>query len=236
MHAASELGAEPHLIRVHMREVGPGIGFGYFGYQEFIKSVLSNATEWNSRLIEPKTFSDYVKILRGRVSQIRLDLDFTTRSEHKGEKKSEYVSFDLKIDGHQPYAGTIDPGELILSTIQGDEYEVFTCSCGVAGCAGIWRGVVVVHDANLILWKAFYAKGRKVFLFDKEQYKAEILGKCSEVIEFVRSREDRFVGPWEHSFPYLEKLYCTATESKVDPKISMLTYTPTPDEDRLDSM
>ena len=31
--AARELDAEPHLIRVHMRKVGGGTGFAYFGYQ-----------------------------------------------------------------------------------------------------------------------------------------------------------------------------------------------------------
>ena len=260
MDAASELGAEPHLIRVHMREVGQGVGFDYYGYEEFIQSVLSNAAEWNSKLIEPKSFSDYVRILKGRISNIEIALDIETGFERDkaeidssedvrllrktfGEDeinperaKETYVSLKLKIDGNEPYSGTIDPGELIRSTIQGDEYEIFTCSCGVAGCAGIWRGVVVVHQDNLILWKAFFAKGRKVFLFDKEQYKAEILGKCGEAIQFARSGENRFVIPWEHSFSYLEKSYYMATESVANPNISRITYNPNPDEGRLDSM
>lgn len=233
LDAALELGAEPHLIRVHMRKVGRGISFDYFGYEEFIQSVLSNPAEWNARLIEPKTFSDYVRILKGRMSQIQLELDYTTQTDDKSENAA-YVALKLKIDGHEPYSGTIDPSALLRSTVQGDEYEIFTCSCGDAGCAGIWRGVIVVHDANRILWKAFYAKGRKLFLFDKEQYRSEILTKCGEAIQFVRSGENRYFSPWEHSFPYLEKSYYMATESVGNPNISRLTYTPSPDEGNVD--
>jgi len=234
--AAAELGAEPHLIRIHMRQVGQGIGFDYYGYEEFIQCVLSNAAEWNAKLIAPKSFSYYERILKGRISKIHLDLDFSTDTAIASGNIATYVALKLKIDGCEPYPGTIDPGELIRSTVHGDEYEIFTCSCGVAGCAGIWRGVVIVHDSNLVLWKAFYAKGRKVFLFDKEQYKAEILGKCGEAIQFARSGEERFVIPWEHSFSYLEKSYYRATESVANPNISRITYTPTPDKGSLDLM
>ena len=31
-------------------------------------------------------------------------------------------------------------------------YEIFTCGCGVAGCAGIVEGIHVTHDAGLTRW------------------------------------------------------------------------------------
>jgi len=210
--AACQIEAEPHLIRVHMREVGKGIAFSYFGYEEFIQSVLSNSEEWNARLIAPKTFADFFRFLNGKISQIRLDVDYSATALYEENTANRCVALKLAVDGNEPYAGTIDPGELLSSTVQGDEYEIFTCSCGHAGCARIWKGVIVAHQDTLVLWKAYHAKGRKIFLFDKEEYRSEILTKCGEAIRFVRGGDDRFFNPYEHRFKHLEKAYYLATE------------------------
>ncbi len=91
-------------------------------------------------------------------------------------------------------------------------------------------------NVDSVLWKAFYARGRRVFLFDKKQYKAEIISKCGEAIQFARSGANRFVVPYEHNFSYLEKAYYMATESLSEPNISQLTYMQNPEEGRLESM
>lgn len=208
--AAAELGAEPHVMRVHMMDIGPGVGFAYYGREEFIRHVLSHTTEWNARLIAPKSVADYVRMLRGQISKLDLDLHWEWRDE---EEKEENLSLKLFIDGDQPYLGAIDPGELLRSSVQSDGYEIFTCSCGEAGCVGIFRGVVVVNEGSLTLWKAYHARRRRIFLFDRNQYREEILRKCGEAIQFARSRENRHVVPYIHHLKPLEKAFYAATEN-----------------------
>ena len=46
----------------------------------------------------------------------------------------------------------VDLGQLALS-LQGDgEFVIITCTCGVAGCAGLTQGVQVVHDGKNVQW------------------------------------------------------------------------------------
>lgn len=201
--AARELDAEPHLIRVHMRRVGGGTSFAYFGYYEFIEAVLGNEKEWNRALLPGKSVADFLRLVAGKLSALRIE----------NVIDSDCAKLRLFLDGTEPYAGTIDAGDLLRSTIRSDEYDIFTCSCGVAGCAGIWRGVVVVNDGPLTLWKAYYAKGRRVFVFDRSQYRDEILLRVKEVVQFVRGGEGRSVVPYEHGFSYLEKALYEAEEA-----------------------
>lgn len=207
--AAAELDAEPHVMRVHMMDIGPGIGFAYYGREEFIRHVLSHTIEWNARLIAPKSVADYARMLRGRIS--KLDLDLHREQWMDEEEKEESLSLKLFIDGEQPYPGTIDPGALLRSSVQSDSYEIFTCGCGEAGCAGIFRGVVVVNEGSLTLWKAYHARRRRIFLFDRNQYREEILRKCEEAIQFARSRENRHIVPYIHHLKPLEKAFYAAT-------------------------
>ncbi|MBN8708088.1 MAG: hypothetical protein BGO12_21125 [Verrucomicrobia bacterium 61-8] len=204
--AASDLFAEPYVIRVHIDEAGHVPKLTYFGYDEFIEDVSAEVAENNADLIEPRTFSDYQRMLKGHVSELLVEVDY----EECGSGGT-LAELRLKVDGRVPFAGTIDAAALLRSTTVGCEYNIFTCSCGYAGCAGIDHGVRVFHDDELILWKAYYAKGRKVFLFNKNQYRAEILKKCGEVIRFAQSGESHYVSPFNRQFAYLRKSYQMAS-------------------------
>jgi len=177
--AASELEAEPHVIRVHMQKAEQGTSFEYFGYQGFIDSVLSNESEWNRTLLGGKSVSDYFRLVGNTLSTLRLD----------AVADGDWVRFQILIDGRSPNGHIIDPGALVHSTIRSDVYNIFTCTCGVAECAGIWRGVLVVNEGNLTLWRAYYARGRKIFVFDRTEYRNEILWKTKEAITGARSRK-----------------------------------------------
>lgn len=203
--AATELDAEPHVLRIHMHHVEDGMNFEYFGHGEFIQRVRSFVTEWNARLIAPKTFADFHRMLDGRVSRLELNLV----KEISGEK--ETMLLKLLIDGCEPYSGTISPGALLRSTVEGNEYGIFTCDCGVGECAGIHRGVIVVRNDGMVLWKAFHARGRRIFLFQDDQYRAEILEKCGRLVEFARKGGNRDVIPYHGALNYLEKAYFEAT-------------------------
>lgn len=53
-------------------------------------------------------------------------------------------------------------------------FEPFTCSCGVAGCAGIWSGIMTKHRKHTVEWKSNKDDGyqfiNRFYSFDKEQY------------------------------------------------------------------
>jgi len=216
--AAVEIDADPHVVRVHMRHVGEGIGFTYFGHDEFVRHVRSFADEWNAHLIAPKTFADFHRMLGGRVSRLQLDLVEETYGTTKN------MSLKLSIDGTEPYQGAICPGALLRSTVESGEHEIFTCGCGVAGCAGIERGVIVARNDGLVLWKAFHARGRRIFLFHDDQYRAEILEKCRRLIEFAKGGENRDISPYHGSLNYLEKAYFEATESVAASDFSCVSW------------
>ncbi len=200
--AASDLFAEPYVIRVHIDEAGHESALTYFGYDEFIEDVSTEVAENNAELIEPRRISDYQRMLKGHISELLIEVDYVDCGAG-----DTLAKLRLKVDGRVPFAGTIDPRTLLCSTTVGYIYNIFTCSCGYAGCAGIDHGVRVFHDDDLILWKAYYARGRKVFLFNKNQYKAEILRKCGEVIQFSRSSESHYVSPFERQFIYFNECY-----------------------------
>lgn len=202
--AAAEYDAEPHLMRIHITTVGEGYGFQYWGYKEFIEHVLAHDAERAATLLAPRTFQDYVGLLKGRISTMELDL----RMEKPNERW-----LTLKVDGEVPYGSAICTASLLDSTRLSDDFYIFTCTCGHAGCNGIFRGVRVVHQGAHTLWKAYHAKGRKLFLFDREQYRTEILRGCKEVVEFLRKHPENFCSPVESLArrKWLERAYFQAT-------------------------
>jgi hypothetical protein len=64
----------------------------------------------------------------------------------------------------------VDLGQLALS-LQGDgEFFIITCTCGVAGCAGLTRGVQVVHDGKNVHWVVRQPGPARTLVFDGEAY------------------------------------------------------------------
>ncbi len=216
--AARELTAEPHVIRVRVRTNENGTGFSYSGYHEFIESVLSNTEEWNRTLLSGKCIEDFRALVKGRISKLRLE----------PRRIDNDISFRLTIDEEEPYAGTIDIGALLRSTVRSDEHWIFTCTCGEPGCAGIWLPVIVVNDGPYTLWKAYYAKRRRIFLFDRREYRDEILNVVKSEVKKCRETPGIFIVPYEHNFNYLERALFEADDPRIHEIIpaSMLGYVP----------
>jgi hypothetical protein len=206
LNAANDIGAEPHLIDVHVSKSGEYNAFRYRGYQEFIRAVKAHESEWNRSLLKGKTVGDFLRLKGGELSELELVL------EKKKDDEGEFVRLRLRIDGHEPYDGTICPYELLKSTARSDEYFIFTCSCGEPGCAGIFHGIIVVNEGNRTLWKAYHAKLRKIFVFDRQQYTSEILTKCELAIQSVRRGEVAGITPWEGRFEILERMFSEMNE------------------------
>lgn len=96
-----------------------------------------------------------------------------------------------------------------------------TCSCGEAGCAGIWDGVHSFHKKNIVKWKITDGKtrrmlGAKYLSFDRKQYEAEI----DKIWKFLHENKDEvlyeygskstvqsYLDFWKEKFPELYKEY-----------------------------
>lgn len=59
------------------------------------------------------------------------------------------------------------------------DFYPFSCSCGVAGCAGIWDGIYVKNRKHTVEWRIPENSGygfldKKFYSFRKDEYLAEI--------------------------------------------------------------
>jgi len=77
----------------------------------------------------------------------------------------------LLIDGTEVYPGFhIDWLALVESIIHEGEYEFYVCSCGVAGCAGLFVPQEVRYENNTIIWKVVEPKPEGEYCFDRDEY------------------------------------------------------------------
>ena len=81
---------------------------------------------------------------------IQLIASLKDQPSHSSDLLVEYV---LEINGqaiHEEF--WVDLFELAKSCQLDGEFDIFTCSCGVAGCAGIFEGITVTHSPDEITW------------------------------------------------------------------------------------
>lgn len=213
IHAALELKAEPHLIRVHTHRVGKGIGFEYFGYHEFIDHVLLHCqTEIAEALLAPRTFSDCVRMLKGKVSNLQLNL----YQNEWDPDQPHAIQMNRVIDG-RPNWSNIDFVDLLRSARDSYVYEISTCPCGCAGCAGYWVGTTVVHCGELTLWIDNDAPEHNIFLFERSQYNREIFDRYHQLMELLNFGDCYYVASRTCNRVSLAKAYYEATRDGPEP-------------------
>lgn len=76
------------------------------------------------------------------------------------------------------------------------EYELFTCSCGFAPCAGIYTKPKIIVSENTVSWQIFEPR-EYVLRFDKAQYIAEIKELKRKMLDFYTMKQ------WA-KIPYLD--------------------------------
>lgn len=84
----------------------------------------------------------------------RIEVNLTPDYREIADKKL-YLAFSLTIDGVSPLQNNdddFDIVEFILSTRTDGNYFIWTCSCGVPGCAGYFNGIEVRTEGNLTYW------------------------------------------------------------------------------------
>lgn len=77
-------------------------------------------------------------------------------------------------------------------------FHPFTCSCGVAGCAGIWDGIYVKIRKHTVEWKVREGDGydfldQRFYSFDRVQYEQTHKDFMEWLDSFKNDRQTRFV-------------------------------------------
>lgn len=180
LDVAREVGAEPIIIRINIKDIGEGrFVFHYWGIDEFERELKSNIKDWNLILLRGKTTQDYLRICHDKVSHLKVR-PILLPAEHN--QNGFALDVDLFVDDVKLNIGTVSMPQLIKSCGIGDQYEIATCTCGVAACAGIDIPYTVVHENGLTVWKAYYLRPRRVFIFETEQYRHEIINKMKDFV------------------------------------------------------
>ncbi len=116
---------------------------------------------------------------------------------------------DKLVVSHKEYP--IDLMQLHTSIMQVGMYDFWTCSCGDAGCAGLWRTIQVKHEQKNIIWNftklPFLPDG--TFIFDQEMYKNEIdkvIGQTNRIARYNKQANIPFEICPNPAFIELDKL------------------------------
>ena len=89
------------------------------------------------------------------------------------------------VDGQPVKTPVISLWHLVRSTFLNDGHYIFTDETG-DNVDDIPR-VIVVSDGNATLWKAYGVKPRRVWMFDRQQYRSEVVQKVSEYVRLCKS-------------------------------------------------
>ena len=110
-------------------------------------------------------------------------------------QKVDVYDLALRNLDHKPYYSHWSGPKLdgkVIPDAKWSVFQPFTCSCGCAGCAGIWDGIYVRERGYSIEWRAKREDGygflpKTFFNFEKSQYKhafdgilTQIVGLCSD--------------------------------------------------------
>lgn len=198
---AREMRAEPHVVRIHFRSQSEGTAIEYFGHDQLQADL--QAGDWFLRkLLRGRTARDCLRLVGGCPSKLELqirrnlpgepperDLDpellaiFGAVDVPAPEERAAYrgyVSLGMRVDTlPHPRVETsfLSLGALLRSTHLNDEHFIFTCSCGAPQCSDIWSGVDTVHEDGLLVWRLRSFAPRRLVVFDRDQYREEILTK-----------------------------------------------------------
>jgi len=106
-----------------------------------------------------------------------------------------YLSLALTIDGKDPLRSSggddFDIYELFMTWFGSDEESrfVFTCGCGVPGCAGYFKGISIAKNEESIEW---HDKDQHIsYQFNKSEYSYSLTMLAQEVMKWYRYSNDQ---------------------------------------------
>lgn len=117
-------------------------------------------------------------------------LSYIPVTHHDGLQHSEITIACIIDDVEIPKA--FDGGSFLLSAKSG-VYEIFTCSCGIAGCAGIWDGISVKVRRHTVEWRIpegsnYAGLSKKFYSFDRKLYEKERNNLYNKLLEYSKDK------------------------------------------------
>lgn len=219
--AANQLGAEPHVMRINLTVAGNGVAFHHNGVDEIEAELKADIEGWNAILLRGKSMADYLRLVKGKVSRMEVVLDLSridkgAPDDEVGEGGVLLYGLNtvpqLMVDDRPLPLVAINVAELLRSTKSSDQHWILTCDCGVPECGGIDHGVDVIHDQGLVLWRGYGLRPRRIFIFDRVQYRDAILKGAREFIELYRKHRGEHFSAYFVRFSRLERALYEAEE------------------------
>jgi hypothetical protein len=235
LDTARAMDAEPFVVRVNMSPVGQGTAFRYWGSDELEHALKANTAEWHSLLLRGKTVQDIAHLVKGKISRLELNIsvvkpgdtlpamtpdEFILRhmlgAPVDGVATESSLSVTIMVNGEKVSGHAIDLVALARSCFRDDEFYIFSCDCGEPGCARINKGVIVVTEEKLTVWKAYSILPCHVFVFDHRQYTEEIIATLRQFVSLYKSvPAETADSTYFWSLPDMEKaLFELETESR----------------------
>lgn len=132
----------------------------------------------------------------------KLNFQISYKDSTWDKTTTRHIILKIMIDNIEYSSWGYSFTSLFDSISKDGEYYIFTCSCGTPGCAGIFNGVIVIHEENHIIWKVpdpisidtddeNYNEDDEVkyktYTFDKNQYAGSIISAIEKIKEYIRT-------------------------------------------------
>lgn len=139
------------------------------------------------------------------MNTLLVQTEVSTREGSSGQKlRTEILVDNEPLVDFARYWLAVDLHQLALSLGGDGEYYVITCVCGAAGCAGIWRGIEVHHDAGRVHWTVRGLEPVRTFVFDGRAY-LEAIEEGLRHFEQLRVQHQRLdVIPFQNRYLHKE--------------------------------
>jgi len=137
-------------------------------------------------------------------------LEVVVHQTHDLENLITHHEFSCYIDGERVNI-TFDPVEFVIAKPQENprSYEIFTCSCGHAGCAGIFEGISVHKEDDKVVWIDGDSKLKQQrYEFDSVRYEETVTNTLQTLFDIAEYRElyGYVEFPDDHSILYFKNV------------------------------
>lgn len=103
--------------------------------------------------METEAAGDSQELHGASVNRFELQVHVADPSRDIGMVVAPYLITRIWVDGaHLDEPHPIHLPLLIQSLHEPGAYDIFTCDCGEGGCAGIFEGIHVTHEGELVHW------------------------------------------------------------------------------------
>jgi len=158
-----------------------------------------------------------------------LSLRFLFDSVEGNEEEGGVMHTLLTVDGQHldDDEGTdmLHLDELVGSIYGYGSFEIYTCGCGIAQCAGIWEDIWVDQQGDSVLWTIPQPLRQgtdgqttyRHFVFDRERYRQAIQTGLDEAIKLANDHPGKIsIGPSGFTIEELSKLSTERPDEVVD--------------------